>query len=378
LNIVQLDGFYARLLRPGFGTLLKGPSPQSRPTCSASTGTATSSTGTIVTTVFYPAGDSKCGKSPTRILVVEYVGQVGGTATAFGYQIAYAQANDPTVPVGTMIDFEQFEAVLYNASSGHASIQVADSQSMSTGDAAYPASPPAAGVFPATFPVGLPSPVTNGASSSFATAYFAVNESGSTSRAGTSNLGSYYTNPFAVITALQNVGVDVGGVFDVGVSAPRAGSVDLSWSASQLGYEVDPLPDEPRSPTPFPLGQGNSAWPLPALGSLGLATSQLNFPTSVTGSATYSADGTLLACRHSVTDSANAVSTTATCSKGGAEIDLAVTDLHASASATTPAKIVVDSFGNGVGAGLTSAYSYTVLFDGSRDQISAFGILPAL
>jgi hypothetical protein len=328
-----------------------------------------------LTTAFYPVGDTTCSHSPTRILVVDYSG-VSSTHIAYGYQVAYAQGNDPTVTPGLVADYEQFEAALYDTAPGHEAFEVGDVQSMSTSNAGIPQSAPGPGKFPATFPVGLPTPLRTAL---FANFDFAVDQSGGSARAGTLSIGNSFVNPFAVVNNLQSVGVNVRDAFTVSASAPNArGQVTLTWSASGPAYAIDPTADEPSFVLPFLLGANDVSWPLPPVGVLGFATSQLNFSGTTVGSATYGPDGGLIACNHTVTDTSNAVAAKAACVNGGQAIELGVTDLHASASAIKPAKVVLDEWGNGRNAGLASALSYTVLFDGSQDQINAFSVLPAL
>jgi hypothetical protein len=375
LDAVRLDEFYARFLRPGTGSVLTPPGPQTAPHCSAS-GTAASSTGTVQTTVFYPAGDATCHESPLRVLVVTFAaGSSGGPATAYGYQLTYAPAGDPSVAAGGLAEVEEFRAAIYSEADGSAAMDISDSQTPAL--SGFPATAPAAGAFPATFPVGLPRPVLQLEATN---ATFAVREtSGSSSFAGTLALGSSFVNPFAVVNSLQSVGVNANDVFAVRASAPDArGNVSISWSATAPVFAIDPLPDAPPYSYSFPLGEGVLAWPLPQLGSLGIASTAQNFSGAVAGSATFAAGGALTACAHTVTDTGDGVSARATCTPDGKSIDLTVTDLHASKPATSPGTIVIDQSGNGPDVGTATALSYTVLFDGSQDQIAAFSIEPAL
>lgn len=381
LDAVNLDEFYAHFLRPGVGFILTRPGPPSPPVChgSASPVTATSSTGTIETLAFYPAGDVACSKSPTRILVWTYGGSIGGAPVADGYELGYALMNVP--PALTLEQVEQFSAVLYNTLDGSASLNLANAQllaSLLTGTA-YPQSPPAPGAFPATFPNALPTPPagTNGSPP-----YFAVNESApGASKAGMWGNPGSFTNPFAKEVTEPQVAVGNSDVYAVRNSPPdSSGRVTLSWSDTLPYYYLEPQIDgSPPSPV-FPLGPSNVSWPAPALGPLGQETTALNFPSPANGSATYGPDGSLIACSHTIVDGVNAVSAKATCVKGGSEIDLVVTDLHRSKPTTSPATIVIDPFGNGAGAG-TSGLSgakptYTVLFDNSKDQIVEFTVAP--
>ncbi len=383
LDAVNIDEFYARFLRPGVGTVLTRPGPASKPVChhsaspATSPATASSSTGSIETVVYYPAGDANCSQSPTRILVWAYGGGAGAAPVANGYQLSYAPPGDPTSRPGVLAEFEQFTAVLYDTGDGHTSLDLSDAQQTgaeAASEPAFPQTPPAPGPFPATFPINLPAPSPGNVGT-----YFAADEAGPAASQAGIRYGGTFTNPYA---NLQSIVLGTTDVFAVRSSRPdAAGRVTLSWTGTQPYYSLDPAADSPNQSVPFPLGQSNVTWPPTVLGVLGAQTSLLNFPALPSGTATYGADGSLIACAHTVTDGANGVSATATCGKGGREIDLVVTDVHRSAPATKPSTIVIDPFGIGAGAGTVGAGAiptYQIVSDGSEDQIGAFSIARCL
>ena len=273
--------------------MLTRPGPASKPVChhsaspATSPATASSSTGSIETVVYYPAGDANCSQSPTRILVWAYGGGAGAAPVANGYQLSYAPPGDPTSRPGVLAEFEQFTAVLYDTGDGHTSLDLSDAQQTgaeAASEPAFPQTPPAPGPFPATFPINLPAPSPGNVGT-----YFAADEAGPAASQAGIRYGGTFTNPYA---NLQSIVLGTTDVFAVRSSRPdAAGRVTLSWTGTQPYYSLDPAADSPNQSVPFPLGQSNVTWPPTVLGVLGAQTSLLNFPALPSGTATDGADG---------------------------------------------------------------------------------------
>jgi len=285
--------------------------------------------------------------------------------TGIGYLVTYAVAGDPLgLAPGTPSEFQQIQTTIYASGDGTAQI-VSRIESLNAQPFLGPSPPsaPAPGTFPATFPAQLPAlgAASFASSSGFSpNGYYATSESGTQSTAGTATAFGGFDAPFQ---QSQTGNIGTLDTLSLASAAGPSGTATLSASSRNSLYEIDYGNSQEITVPVYPLPEGQTAWALSAVSSIGLTTGPGNFTQPGTLQAAITPDGQLSSCSAAYTDTFNRVMAQVTCSPSGT-ISLTATDLISQKTVTSPSPVVLDAAG--------SSAPYTMTFDGSQDAINAF------